>query len=194
MDQPHATEIVRVAAPYVCTNYECHQLSLVFMAIHHDRVSARSEVLRVTSVPQGRAKPMDGLPQDIEADRLEAWSCFHADNFKAAIIMGRSAIQRATRSLDANGPNLNADLQFLRDEGVITEHVRSLGDAVRIAGNEAAHPSELSQIDVDEAQDSLEFMDAFLEHAIALPARQKAKENARSSATDLSAESTDERA
>ena len=84
---------------------------------------------------------MDGLPQDIEADRLEAWSCFHADNFKAAIIMGRSAIQRATRSLDANGPNLNADLQFLRDEGVITEHVRSLGDAVRIAGNEAAHPS-----------------------------------------------------
>jgi len=75
VNQAHASEIVQVAAPYVCTNYECHRLGLIFMALLHDRVTARIDVIRTRSLPQGQAQPMDGLPEQIEADRLDAWSC-----------------------------------------------------------------------------------------------------------------------
>lgn len=50
---------------------------------------------------------------------------------------------------------------------------------MRISGDEAAHPSEMGQIESSEALASLEFMDAFLEHAVALPNRRKVRKAAR---------------
>ncbi len=195
-DQARGTEIVHVAAPYVCTRYECHRLSLILMHLLHDRTSGRTQVAGIASIPQGQAQPMDGLPEDVQADRLEAWSCFHAGNFRAAIIMGRAAIQRGVRSLKAEAPGLKLteELKSLRGRGIITEDVKSWGDEVRIAGDDAAHPSELTRIDRAEAQASLEFMDAFLEHAIALPARRKVKKDARQTGNEASAKSPDESA
>jgi hypothetical protein len=56
---------------------------------------------------------------------------------------------------------------------------------VRIAGDEAAHPEDLGAVSEDEAEESLRFMDAFLDHAIALPAARDARKRARSQDTSV---------
>jgi hypothetical protein len=181
-DYGRGMELVSIAAPYVCTRYECHRLTLIRLSLTYPRVGGGNiTMVGISSLPQGQAQPMDGLPGDVQADRLEAWSCFHAGNIRAAIIMGRAAIQRAVRSLGGEGDSLKTELAALRELGKITEQMRSWGDEVRIADNDAAHPEDLAEIKQDEAAESLEFMDAFLEHALALPARQLAREEARRS-------------
>jgi len=106
--------------------------------------------------------------------------------------MGRAAIQRAALSLNAKGKGLKAELEPLRQSGIITNDLKPWGDEVRIAGDDAAHPSQLTSIDQAQAEASLEFMDALLEYALALPARRKAKKEARSTSKQSAAESTDE--
>lgn len=91
-DYGRELELVSIAAPYVCTRYECHRLILIRLSLTYPRFGGGNiAVVGISSLPQGQAQPMDGLPGDVEADRLEAWSCFHAGNIRAVIIMGRAA-------------------------------------------------------------------------------------------------------
>jgi hypothetical protein len=130
-------------------------------------------------MPRGQPIPMDGLPPEIQTDRREAWSCFYGDDLRASVIMGRAALQRAVRRLEATGANLEAEIDDLAARGTVTNETGEWAHEVRIAGNEAAHPDRLGSVTQDEARDSLEFMDAFLEHAIALPERRRARQAAR---------------
>lgn len=180
LPQPGLDEIVRVSAPFVCTNYECHRLSIVLFTVMVSGATFDQYPSLVGAIPAGREQPMDGLPPEIEVDRLEAWACHYALNWKAAVIMGRAAIQRAVRRLNAAGGDLKAELKSLLTNGTITNAVHELGEEVRITGNEAAHPDEFDdEVTADESKASLEFMDAFLEHAVAMPARLKARREAR---------------
>ncbi len=99
----------------------------------------------------------------------------HGGDIRAAVIMGRAAIQRAVRTLSAEGAGLKSEIAYLHAKGVLTTAVKEWADEVRIAEDDAAHPETMSKVTPDEAQASLEFMDAFLDHAIALPARAAAR-------------------
>lgn len=167
---------------YVCPRHDCGKPSLVYLAYDETR-SDRTGLVVVTTYPRGSAEPMDGLPEEIQRDRLEAWSCFHGGDNRAAVIMGRAAIQRAVRSRRAKGRGLKAELADLAGRQEITQTVRSWADEVRIAGDDAAHPEDLGEVTTNEAIDSLEFMDAFLSHAIALPAKADARKAARKKPT-----------
>src|SRR4029450_9229719 len=90
-------------------------------------------------LPTATAQPMDDLPELIEQDRLEAWSCFFGGNLRASLIIGRAAIQRAARHLKAEGAGLKAELADLLGKGTITSELKKWADEVRIAGDDAAH-------------------------------------------------------
>jgi Domain of unknown function (DUF4145) len=122
---------------------------------------------------------MEDLPPEIEGDRLEAWSCFYGGDLRAAVIMGRAAVQRAVRKLEATGAGLKAEIRSLSDRGIITLELKKWADEVRIAGDDAAHPEELGAIEEAEAKESLEFMDEFLRHSVAMPERRRRREEAR---------------
>jgi hypothetical protein len=77
------------------------------------------------------------------------------------------------------GDVLKAELQDLPNKGVITLELRKWADEVRIAGDDAAHPEELGEIEDAEAKESLEFMDVFLRHSVAMPERRRRREEAR---------------
>ena len=100
--------------------------------------------------------------------------------------MGRAAVQRAVRRLSAQGEGLKAEINDLYAARRITEALRDFAHETRIAGDDAAHPTTLGKVEQNEAQDSLDFMDEFLEHVVALPARRDARKQARSRATDTS--------
>lgn len=180
-DAPSGSNRGVISSLYVCPRPECRRPSLVFFDATRDSgpLAPSSRAERIGQLPRGTAPPMEDLPPEIEGDRLEAWSCFYGGDLRAAIIMGRAAIQRAARRLKAEGDGLKAELQDLRNEGVITLELRKWADEVRIAGDDAAHPEELGEIEDAEAKESLEFMDEFLRHSVAMPARRRRREEAR---------------
>ncbi|HUK98120.1 MAG TPA: DUF4145 domain-containing protein [Gaiellaceae bacterium] len=169
---------VRVHATYICPRSQCRMPSLVFFDMNEGRYPSVIDGPKL--IPRGAAEPIPGLPDAIQADRLEAWSCCWGGDYRAAIIMGRAAIQRAVRQLDAKGDGLKAEINDLHARHKITDALRDFAHETRIAGDEAAHPTTLGEVDEADAIDGLDFMDEFLEHAIALPARRDARKAGRS--------------
>lgn len=74
---------------------------------------------------------------------------------------------------------LKAEINQLEQKRVITPSLKEWAHEVRIAGDDAAHPETLADIDQDEAEESLLFMDEFLKHTIALPAARQARKESR---------------
>ena len=176
-----------ISSLYVCPRPECRRPTLVFFDATRylgGPLGGSSYAERVGQLPRGSAQPMDDLPREIESDRLEAWSCYYSGDLRAAVIMGRAAVQRAVRKLEATGAGLKAEITSLRERGVITLELKKWADEVRIAGDDAAHPEELGEIDEDEAKESLEFMDEFLRHTVAMPERRRRREEAREAGSE----------
>lgn len=124
--------------------------------------------------PQAVAREMGELPPEVEADRIEAWNSVYAGLYRAALLVARSALQRATRVLDGNfRGSLFDELDNLVTTGVITKQLRDNAHEVRLSGNDVAHPEELGSVSESDARDSLVFLDDFLETTFAIPARQK---------------------
>jgi len=168
---------VGVHTTYLYPRSECKRPSLAFFELVEGRYPFLSK--GPSFVPRGQPQPMADLPEHIADDRDEAWSCFWGGDFRAAVIMGRAAVQRAVRQLDGKGAGLKAEINDLMQRSVITKTLKEFADETRIAGDDAAHPETLGKIEQEEAKESLDFMDEFLEHTIALPARRDARKQAR---------------
>jgi hypothetical protein len=123
----------------------------------------------VGALPAGTASQIEGLSLEIARDRREAWSSIYAGSLRAAIIMGRAAIQRAVRSLRAEGTGLKQEINDLVSKEIITKNLADFAHEVRISGDDAAHPEDLGDINRDEAEESLAFLDDFLRVAVAMP-------------------------
>jgi len=171
-------QTVRIGAAFLCPRDECHLPSLVVLELSSYLGDASFQGT-IGQLPRGRPEPMAYLPEMIARDRQEAWSCFYGGDYRASVIMGRAAIQRAVRSLEAEGDGLNAELHDLRSKGRITQDLMEYAHEVRIAGNDAAHPDVLGEVNLHEAEESLIFMDEFLRHVIAMPQRRAEREATR---------------
>lgn len=135
----------------------------------------------IGQLPRGFAEPMEGLPEPIAEIRDEAWSCFYGGDIRAAVVMGRAAVQRAVRTLGGQGRDLFHEIDDLYEKHKVTEELRDWAHEVRLAAKDAAHPDEMGDVATAEATESLDWMDAFLEFAIALPERRRAARAAASS-------------
>jgi hypothetical protein len=80
----------------------------------------------------------------------------------------------AARALGGEGRDVFAEINDLYEQHRVTEELRDWAHEVRLAARDAAHPDELGAITRHEARQSIEFMDAFLEYAVALPERRRA--------------------
>jgi hypothetical protein len=177
---PGSMSVRLVWAVYVCPRAACLKPTSMFFHLKSTDYSGHAYIDGDPGqLPRGRAEPMEGLPDAIQEDRLEAWSCYYGGDRRAAVIMGRAAIQRAARQLKAEGAGLKAEIADLANRGIITKTLKDAADEVRIAGDDAAHPEELGTIEPAEAKESLAFMDEFLGHAIAFPAKREARKLAR---------------
>jgi Domain of unknown function (DUF4145) len=132
--------------------------------------------------PTPQAAGMADLPQEVQADRVEAWNSHLSGQHRAAVLMARTALQRAVRVLlagqdgvlnEQDKGSLFSELDLLVKRQVITPQLRQNADEVRLSGNDVAHPEELGAVSQAEAEDSLVFLDDFLETTLAVPARQR---------------------
>lgn len=172
-----------VHTTYVCPREQCLKPSIAFFWLRRDHHGDTYISEGPTFIPRGQPQPKEGLPDEIQEDRREAWSCYYGGDYRAAIIMGRASIQRAVRQLKGKGAGLKAEINDLAQRHKITDALRDAAHEVRISGDDAAHPEDLGVVTEDEAKDSLEFMDDFLEHAVAMPAKAEARKQARKQQT-----------
>jgi hypothetical protein len=167
---------ILAAATYVCPRDQCHRPSLVIFNFYAQFAGDTSDLTAILQFPRGHAPPMEGLPDAIESVRREAWSSYYGGDYRAAVVMGRAAVQRGVRTLlsedeqPAKVRTLYDEIASLRDEGLVTEHLKKWAHTLRIAGAEAAHPEELGDVTDAEAKESLKWADEFLKFTIALPA------------------------
>ena len=170
---------VRVGATFVCPLEGCRKPSLILFELMEMGDGYQHQ--RLATFPRGSAQKLEGLSDSVARDRDEAWSCFYGGDVRAAVIMGRAALQRAVRELGAKGDNLLAEIDDLLAKQVITSSLAKLAHEVRLAGNDAAHPETLEDVDPEDANESLVFLDEFLTVTLSMPARVGARSARRES-------------
>lgn len=103
------------------------------------------------------------VPRPIAASYAEARACNHASAWTATAIMCRRTLEGLCSHHEADGRDLRRKLEYLRDQGVIERRLFDWADALRLAGNDAAHDVDETTT-AEDARDLLEFTRAILEY------------------------------
>lgn len=92
------------------------------------------------------------------------------ENFDAAVLMARSALQSALRDQGAAGRNLKSEIDDLATKGLLPSIMKEWSNNVRELGNESAHPSpEQEPTEPLDARDIVQFLDYLLQYLYNLP-------------------------
>jgi hypothetical protein len=113
-------------------------------------------------------------PDQIGRYWIQAHRTISDENWDAAAVMARSAIQLSARQLGAKGKDLNAEIEELANQGKLPPIMRDWAHEVRALGNAAAHPRpEADLTEPRDAKDIVAFLDRYLEYVYTLPDRIK---------------------
>lgn len=98
--------------------------------------------------------PGDDMPNEVMKDYNEAASVL-PNSSKAAAALLRLGLQKLCIHLGEKGENINADIRSLSSKGVVPPTVITAADTLRITGNCAVHPGEMSDSDIDDIAEKL---------------------------------------
>ncbi len=92
------------------------------------------------------------------------------ENWDAASVMARSALQIALRDHGAQGRNLKKEIDDLATKGVLPPIIKDWSNNIRELGNNSAHPQpSQAPTTSQDARDIARFLDFLLEYLYTLP-------------------------
>ena len=126
----------------------------------------------VLPYPLGKWEGSDNWSSTVERYWKQAHDNLGNENYEAAVLMARSALQAVTRSQGAKGDNLYEEIEDLAGAGVLPEVIKTWSHEVRLLARPAAHPGvDEPETDSRDAKDIVTFLDFLLEYIYDLPAR-----------------------
>lgn len=150
---------------YKCENCAGYILvfwaSAQFDAIHDLRFIPYS--LKISRAPKD-------WPEVVGRYWLQAQNNLQNENWDAASLMARSAMQSALRDRQARGKNLKEEINDLANKGILPPVMKEWANELRELGNETAHPkSNQEPINKNDVRDVVNFLDFLLEYLYSLP-------------------------
>jgi hypothetical protein len=146
---------------YMCTN--CYEPILVskFQAGYDE---SSNPIISSTSLlyPTSSYSINQNIPESLRKALLEAINTYEAEVHTAAAIMCRRTLDGFCAENGATKRSLAANLEELRDKGVITDQLFEWATALRLSGNEAAHDVTVT-FSAEDARDLLDFTVAILD-------------------------------
>ena len=111
-------------------------------------------------------------PENVGRYWLQAKRNIRDENWDAAAVMARSALQSTLRGEAAKGRNLKQEIDDLAAKGILPPIMKDWSDHVRELGNRSAHPQPAQDpANPQDARDIVNFLDFFLEYFYSLPYR-----------------------
>ena len=109
-------------------------------------------------------------PEPVGRFWLQARPSLKEENWDAAAVMARSALQAALREQKAEGKTLKQEIDYLASRGILPPIIKNWSDNIRLLGNSSAHPSsEEPPIEPANAKDIVRFLDFLFEYLYDLP-------------------------
>lgn len=125
---------------------------------------------KVLPWPLKHTKYPEHWPEAVGRLWLQAKRSVTLENWDAATLMARSAMQSAMRGKGATGPNLKQEIASLAALGVLPPLMREWADELRELGNDSAHPTpEQAGTNPRDAKDVIRYLDFLLEYLYDLP-------------------------
>jgi hypothetical protein len=125
---------------------------------------------RVVPWPLKLGNYPDHWPEAVGRYWLQAKKNLKDENWDAAALMARSALQVSLREQKAVGHNLKQEIDDLASKGVLPKIMQEWAHNVRELGNETAHPQpDQGATDPKDARDIVGFMDYLFEYLYTLP-------------------------
>ena len=119
---------------------------------------------------RGQAPPPNpDLPADVKAIYEEA-ATISASSPRGAAALLRLAIQHLATHLGGKGDNINADIALLVSQE-LPQKVQKALDIVRVVGNNAVHPGQISTDDPKVVGELFVLLNVIAEYMISMPNR-----------------------
>jgi hypothetical protein len=145
---------------------KCHDVSLQRRVDWGGGFDADSPDL---TYPEQRSLSGD-VPAALRREFTEAQTCFSAKAYQATVVMVRRVLEGTCKENNVQERTLARSLQKMKDDGLIDGTLAEWVDALRVLGNEGAHYTG-RQVSRDDAEDSLAFAEALLDHIYVLRKR-----------------------
>lgn len=140
----------RLSFYYEATCAKCNESSLWRVTSHQKTDWGRYDEEGELTYPDfgNSALPENDMPEDVKADYIEASRIFSRSPRGAAALL-RLALQKLCQHLGELGKNINDDIRNLAAKNILPPLVVKVADTVRITGNNAVHPGEMTDEDFD---------------------------------------------
>jgi hypothetical protein len=139
----------------------CQSCQSPFLVLQENYGNGWDEPYQLYPAQDTRVNP--GLPAPIQSAYGEALACLKAKAFTAAAIMCRKTLEGVCAEHGVSARTLVKGLKEMKERGVIETRLFEWADALRIAGNEAAHDINM-EVSKEDARDMIEFTNALLEY------------------------------
>ncbi|WP_232444987.1 DUF4145 domain-containing protein [Neisseria flavescens] len=113
--------------------------------------------------------PAEDMPEYVKKDYEEAARIFIKSPRGAAALL-RLGLQKLCIHLGEKGKNINDDIRSLVEKKVLSGQVIKVADTLRITGNNAVHPGQISDKDFDRVAGKMfDLINAIVEETITKP-------------------------
>lgn len=148
----------------------CSSYVMVLWSASEDSFGHALHSFRALPWPLKLSEHPEHWPEQIGRYWLQAKRNLKDENWDAAALMARSALQLALRDNGAQGKTLKHEIENLSEQGILPPTMREWSDHVRELGNDSAHPTVgQAATDPRDAKDIVRFLDFLLEYLYTLP-------------------------